>query len=316
MIYISKNNFGVVLETSFKETLDDKQKSVIICIPAYNEEKSIAKIIIDAKKYSDKIIVIDDGSSDYTPKIASELGVTLLQHKRNLGKGAALRTGFSHAITFSPDVVVTIDSDGQHDPSSIPALIEPIINGKADVVIGSRSNKTRMPKIRKLGLKAINYLNRKAIKTKIKDAQSGYRAYSLKSLNAIAHERFQDYSAEFEQLESLCDKGFEIAEIPVVIKYDGLEKTSKKNFITHGGELILASLFMIISRRPILYLALPGTIFLFIGFFYGAYTLFLFNADNYFSLPMSLASVGFVILGSLLILSSMFIYILSKMQTK
>ena len=303
------------MATSLEKKLITNKKSIVICIPAYNEEKTIAKLIINAKKYSDKIIVIDDGSSDYTPEIARALGVKLIQHEQNLGKGAALRSGFTHAMTFSPDVVVTIDGDGQHDPSFIPALIEPIIKGTADVVIGSRSNKTIMPTYRKIGLKAINFLNRKAIKSQINDIQSGFRAYSKKSINNLAKETFNDFSAEFEQLESLTKKGFNITEIPVEIKYEGLSKTSKKNFLTHGGELILASSFMIIARRPILYLALPGTLFLVVGLFYAFYTLFLFNADRYFSIPMAALSGGLLILGSLFILSSMFIYVISKMQS-
>jgi len=302
------------MQTNLEKKIDTTKKSLTICIPAYNEEKTIAKIIIDAKKYSNNIIVIDDGSSDYTPKIVKELGITLIQHVQNLGKGAALKTGFSEAIKSSPDVVVTLDADGQHDPSSIPSLIEPILTGKSDVVIGSRTKKTKMPKYRKVGLNTINYLNKKAINLNLNDIQSGLRAYSIKAITAIAKESFQDYSAEFEQLESLVDKGFRITEVPVEIKYYGLDKTSKKNFITHGGELILASLFMIISRRPIVYLALPGTIILSTGIFYGVYTLFLFNADRYFSLPMSILGVGLLMLGSMLVLSSMFIYILAKMQ--
>jgi len=303
------------LATSLEKKLDIEKKSIVICIPAYNEEKTIAKIIIDLKKYSDKIIVIDDGSTDYTSKIVKEMGVKLIQHKKNLGKGAALSSGFKKAMTYSPDVVVTIDADGQHDPSSIPKLIEPIINGHADVVIGSRSDKTKMPKYRKMGLKVINFLNKKASKSNIKDFQSGLRAYSNKSFKALAQERFQDFAAEFEQLESLATKGFEIKEVPVEFRYEGLDKTSSKNFLSHGGELILASLFMIISRRPIMYLALPGSILLFIGLFYAFYTLFLFNVDRYFSIPMSVLAGGLLLLGSLLVLSSMFIYILSKLQT-
>jgi len=302
--------------TKSNRTLDQSKKTVVICIPAFNEEKNIAKLIIDIKKYSDKIIVIDDGSSDYTPKIAKEMGVDLIQHKKNLGKGAALRSGFLHAMTYSPDVVVTIDADGQHDPSYIPKIIEPILKQEADVVIGSRNGKTQMPLLRKLGFNLVSYLNRKAIRTEIKDMQSGFRAYSYKSLNAIAPERYMDYSAEFEQLKTLTQKGFEVKEIPIEIKYNGLEKTSKKNLITHGGELILASLFMIITRRPIMYLAFPGTLLLFAGFFFGFYSLYLFNTVRYFSIPMSVLSGILVILGSLFILSSMFIYILAKMPNK
>ena len=302
------------LATSLEKELDLSKKSIVICIPAYNEERNIAKLIIDSKKYSDKIIVVDDGSSDYTAKIAKELGVEVIQHDRNRGKGAALNTCFTKAMSYSPDVIVTIDGDGQHDPIYIPDLIKPIINNQADMVIGSRSKETKMPRYRKMGLNTINYLNRKAVGTNIKDPQSGYRAYSYRSAESLARQRFDDYAAEFEQLESLLSQGFTVIETPIEIRYTGLGVTSKKNFLTHGGELILASLFMLISRRPIMYLALPGALFLFVGLFYGFYTLFLFNADRYFSIPMSVVSGGLLILGSLLVLSSMFIYIIAKMQ--
>ena len=303
------------MAVSIEEKSISSNKSIVICIPAFNEERNIAKLIVKARKYSDKIIVIDDGSTDYTAQIVRELGVKLIQHEKNLGKGAALRHGFRYAMIFKPDVVVTMDADGQHDPSFIPELIKPIFNKEADAVIGSRSKKTQMPRHRKLGYNAISYLNRKATKSQIRDAQSGFRAYSYKSINSLAQERFHDYSAEFEQLNFLINKKFEVVEVPVELKYKGLEKTSKKNFLTHGGELILASLFVIISRRPILYLALPGSMFIISGLGFALITLLLFNSDRYFSMPNSIISASLLILGSLLVLSSMFIYIISKMQT-
>jgi len=304
----------VGLATSLEKKVDQSNKLIVICIPAYNEEKNIAKVIIDAKKYSDKIIVVDDGSTDYTSQIAQGLGVTLIRHNKNLGKGAALQTGFKHAITYSPEVIVTIDADGQHNPHDIPNLVDPILQGECEVVIGSRSEKTKMPKHRKIGFEIISFLNKKATNTKIRDLQSGFRAYSKKSINVIAQERYQDYCAEFEQLNSLLKKGFKVKEVPVEIKYKGLEKTSKKNFLTHGGELILASLFMIVAKRPILYLTLPGTIFILAGLGFALNTLFLFNDIRYFSLPMSILSASLLILGALFILSSMFIYIITKLQ--
>jgi len=315
-IFVRFFNIGrlVRLTASLEKKVDQSKKLIVICIPAFNEEKNIAKLIIDAKKYSEKIIVIDDGSSDYTSKIVEEMGVSLIRHQKNLGKGAALRTGFLHAMTYSPDVVVTMDADGQHEPFNIPKLIEPIISGECDLVIGSRSANTKMPKYRKFGYNVISYLNKKATNSKINDAQSGFRAYSKKSINVIAQERYQDYSAEFEQLNSLLKKGFAVKEVPVELKYEGLENTSKKNFLTHGGELILASLFMIVSKRPILYLTLPGTIFLLVGLAFALNTLFLFNDIRYFSLPMSILSASLLILGALFVLSSMFIYIITKLQ--
>ena len=89
------------MATSIDKKLESRKKSLVICVPAYNEEKNIAKLIIDLKKFSNKIIVIDDGSSDYTGKIVKELGITLIQHEKNLGKGEALRSGFTKAMTYS-----------------------------------------------------------------------------------------------------------------------------------------------------------------------------------------------------------------------
>jgi len=102
------------LATNLDDKSITKKESIVICVPAYNEEKSIAKLIVDLKKYSNKIIVVDDGSSDYTSKIAMELGVDVIQHEKNYGKGAALKTCFTNAMLYSPDVVITLDGDGQH----------------------------------------------------------------------------------------------------------------------------------------------------------------------------------------------------------
>ncbi len=302
------------MATTYVSEYQTRKKSIVICIPAYNEEKTIAKIIIDSKKFSDKIIVVDDGSTDYTPKIVKELGAILIQHKENLGKGQALTTGFKRAMIFSPDVVVTLDGDGQHDPLIIPSLVEPILKGEVDVVIGARSKYTKMPMYRKKGLTIINSLNKKAGKLKINDTQSGFRAYSKDSILSIIREKFDSYSADFEIIEAISNNGFEIKEIEVNIKYDGLENTSKKNFLTHGGELMLSSLFMIVSRRPILYLTLPGTILLIMGLISGFQTISYFNNDRYFSIPLSILSGSLLILGSMFIFSSMFIFILSKLH--
>ena len=210
----------MTLATDFEEGVTTKEKSIVVCIPAYNEEKSIAKLIVDLKKYSNKIIVVDDGSSDYTAKIARELGAIILQHEKNLGKGEALRSCFTRAMTYSPDVVVTMDGDGQHDPACIPDLIKPILEKKADVVIGSRSKDTKMPAHRKIGLNIINFLCKKASKTNVNDTQSGFRAFSNNSIRTMAQLRSQDYSVEFEQLSVLSEKGFVITEVPVKIIYD------------------------------------------------------------------------------------------------
>ena len=109
----------------------------LIIIPAYNEELTIGSVVALARKYGD-VLVVDDGSADRTSEIARNAGAFVIKHETNMGKGAALRTGFEYALSMDYKIVVTLDADGQHNPDEIPVLLEPIVNGKADLVIGSR----------------------------------------------------------------------------------------------------------------------------------------------------------------------------------
>ena len=164
----------------------NRKPRIIACIPAYNEEKTIAKIILQARKYVERVIVCDDGSTDMTAEIAEAVGAEVIKHKINKGYGAAIKDLLVKADILSPDVVVTMDADGQHDPSYIPQLIKPILEKKADIVIGSRFlQRTQIPIYRKVGIKVITALYNLATKHGITDAQSGFRAYSRNALQVI-----------------------------------------------------------------------------------------------------------------------------------
>ena len=155
-----------------------------IGIPAYNEEKNIAGIITKLKKFTNSIIICDDGSTDLTKEIAENLGVTVISHSKNLGYGAAIRSLFLKAKEVDPDVFITFDADGQHRIEDINSIMNPIIEKKADVVIGSRFLEKRsdeMPNYRKIGIKAITKVTNTSIKVKLTDSQSGFRAYSKKT---------------------------------------------------------------------------------------------------------------------------------------
>jgi glycosyltransferase involved in cell wall biosynthesis len=111
---------------------------VVACIPAFNEGRGIGGVVVRAVRYVDRVVVCDDGSVDLTGAIAEGLGAVVIRHERNRGKGAALRSAFLRARELGADVVVMLDADGQHDPEEIPGLIEPILRGEADMVVGSR----------------------------------------------------------------------------------------------------------------------------------------------------------------------------------
>ena len=162
---------------------------IIAAMPAHNEEGTIAKVVLGAKKHVDKVVVVDDGSTDATAEIADALGAMVVRHKENRGYGAAIRTCFESAKELDADIMVTLDSDGQHDPSYIPDFINAMKTSKADVVIGSRfltKNKlSPIPKYRVVGMKVLNLFTRLVGKVKTTDSQSGYRAYSRRALEKI-----------------------------------------------------------------------------------------------------------------------------------
>ena len=130
---------------------------IIIGIPAYNEEKNIGPIVAKLKMKYDQVIVCDDGSSDMTQTIASSLGAIVIKHHKNLGYGAAIKTIFNESKKTDGDILVTFDADGQHQISEIDSMLRPLIENKADVVIGSRFLGTTkdLPKYRKIGIKQL-----------------------------------------------------------------------------------------------------------------------------------------------------------------
>lgn len=103
---------------------------IVVGIPAYNEEKTIAKVVVQAKRCADQVVVCDDGSTDMTGEIAEGLGAKVIRHSKNLGYGVAIQSLFGKARELGADVMVTLDGDGQHDPSDIPVLIEPVLEGR------------------------------------------------------------------------------------------------------------------------------------------------------------------------------------------
>ena len=135
---------------------------IAIGLPAFNEEKNIASIILQLKKKYETVIVCDDGSNDLTASISEEMGALVVKHKKNLGYGAAIRSLFLKARELDCDILVTFDSDGQHKISEIENVINPIQNKEADIIIGSRFLGTiegDIPGYRKLGIKAITKLD-------------------------------------------------------------------------------------------------------------------------------------------------------------
>ena len=294
-----------------------KKYKIIACIPAYNEEKTIAKIVLLAQKYTDRVIVCDDGSTDMTADIARALGAEVIRHKKNMGYGAAIRTLLKHANMLAPDAAVTIDADGQHDPSDIPKLVRPIIEGKADIVIGSRFlAKTKIPTYRKAGIKIITGLYNIISKQQITDAQSGLRAYSRRALQVIVPKLDETGMGISLQILKIANQtGLKIIEVPIVIKYN-VENPSKKNPLTHGAELVLTLTKILTLEQPLKYLGIPGALLLIAGTAASIQLILQFNQTRYFSIPLAIIALGLTLLGVTLITASLTFYALSILLKK
>ena len=300
--------------------MQNNKPKIIACIPAYNEEAHISKVISLCKKYVDKVVVCDDGSKDLTPFFLDEaLDAEILRHKKNMGKGVALRTMLKHVKKFDPDIVVTLDSDGQHDPRQIPALIKPIIDGEAEAVIGSRYSKgswTDAPFYRKIGLKLVNFTCNGGGKNRVEDTQSGFRAFSRQALDVLQECEADGYGIETEQISLLKKKGLKIVEVPITIRYKNLASTSKKDPLMHGIELIGIALRLIVEEKPLILLGIPAILLILLGISTGVDLLLVFNSTRYFSMPLALITLGAFFLGAMFFITSLILYAISRLKHK
>jgi len=246
-------------------------------IPAYNEELSIGSVVISTNKYVDHTIVVDDGSSDNTAEIAAKAGAEVINHIQNMGKGAALKTGFD--AVKDTDIIVTIDSDGQHNPDEIPKLVKPIEDGEADIVNGSRylDNKDdETPAYRRLGQTILDTATNLNSGLNITDSQSGFRAFAAFTVPAFRFNK-TDFSIESEMLMDAASKDYKIKEVQIGVSYDNNNNNiHTQNAVSHGLGVLVRILQDMEFRRPLYYFTIPGMFLIVIGlilglFFFGAY---------------------------------------------
>jgi glycosyltransferase involved in cell wall biosynthesis len=193
-------------------------EKICILIPAYNAGSTVGSVLQKIRPLQIDTLVVNDGSGDDTGKRALENGADLLEHSSNLGKGAALRTGFQYVLQRNYEVVITIDADGQHDPSEIPSLFRVFGRVRPDILIGSRAQEfDRMTFLRRfwnrLGARAIaRYCH-----ADITDSQSGFRlirAQVLREVDLLT----SGFETELELLIKACKKGFSVLSVPIHIQ--------------------------------------------------------------------------------------------------
>jgi len=227
------------------------EHKILVIVPVYNEENSIKDVIFEIRKYLEdaEIIVIDDGSNDNTAEYASKEKTIVLSHPFNMGIGASFQSGCQFASIHGYDYIVRIDGDGQHDPSFIKDILEPLRKNEADIVIGSRflikaGYKSSFPRL--IGIQLISFILSINRKNKVTDPTSGFCAMNKIAFNFFAKECVEDYP-EPEIL--IHHNNFRMKEIPVLMKKRSYGNSSISPFDSvHYVFKVLFSLFVNIFR--------------------------------------------------------------------
>ncbi len=277
-------------------------------IPAFNEEKNIAAIITKLADITDTIIVCNDGSSDLTSDIAEKMGAFVINHEKNLGYGAAIRSIFLKAKELDGDILVTFDADGQHRIEDIEKVTKPIIDQEADLVIGSRfldESEKEVPRYRKVGIKVITKITNSSIKEQLTDSQSGFRAYSKKVLNELnLSELGMGISTEI--LIKASSKNFRITEVPIKILYAG--DTSTHNPVSHGSSVILSTIKYTSIEHPLKFYGIPSMILFIIGISFTYLSAEYYAEIGRLNTNLTIIAAGTVLIAVVLLITSILLY--------
>ena len=281
---------------------------IIVGIPAFNEEKNIAAIITKLADITDTIIVCNDGSSDLTSDIAEKMGAFVINHEKNLGYGAAIRSIFLKAKELDGDILVTFDADGQHRIEDIEKVTKPIIDQEVDLVIGSRfldESEKEVPQYRKVGIKVITKITNASIKKQLTDSQSGFRAYSKKVLTELNPSEL-GMGISTEILIKASSKNFRITEVPIKILYAG--DTSTHNPVSHGSSVILSTIKYTSIEHPLKFYGIPSMILFIIGISFTYLSAEYYAEIGRLNTNLTIIAAGTVLIAVVLLITSILLY--------
>jgi len=289
-------------------------KGLCAVLPAYNEELVIGSVILRTKQYVDRVIVVDDGSSDRTSEVAKLAGAEVIRLDHNTGKAYTILLGLRHARKTGCTVAVMLDADGQHEPREIPRVAQFVSIGKADLVIGSRflGKNGGVPSYRKIGQKTLDLFTNIGAKTKVTDSQSGFRALSCQALDNLDF-KSDGYNIESDMIAHFSAMGLPIMEVPITVNYDVPHK-HKKHPLTHGMGVLTRLVNLIAYQRPMLMFGIPGLLLFFAGLLTASYAFSDYYATSKFSYIMSMTSVVLIFTGVLLGISGLLLNTLLMMM--
>jgi glycosyltransferase involved in cell wall biosynthesis len=298
------------MKKSVRQTPDTGQKiRVLAGIPAYNEARYVGSIILQARQYVDEVIMVDDGSTDNTARIAELAGATVILHNQNRGYGAAIQSILAEAKKRNSDVLVLLDADSQHNPNEIPSLIKAVSEG-FDLVIGSReAQKDKTPYYRRIGQKVLLRSTRLASKTNISDSECGFRAFSQRAISELEL-KASGMAVSSETIVRAAEKNLRITEVPIsnIYTMDG----STLNPIRHGIEVLSRIIAMILQRRPLFFFGLAGGILLVAGLIIGIRVLNIAATTGVLAIGSTILTSLLIIAGILSIFTGIILNTLSR----
>ena len=285
----------------------------IVCIPAFNEEETIGDIVKKSLKFSDKVIVCNDGSSDRTADVAKQSGAQVISHQKNLGYGTAISSLFKKARKENVDIMITLDGDSQHNPDQIPILVNVLTKNNVDVVIGSRFlDKTSNSKgYRNTGIKIITSASNIGTDFKVTDAQSGFRAYSKKAIQEI-NPTEKGMSVSTEILQKASNKGLTLAEVPISVSYG--KDTSEQNPVPHGVSVLMNTLKFVSVKHPLPFYGFPGIALFIAGLVVGGIFLDAYFNEQIVFYGSLLAAIVLFLLGAILVATSIILFSMSTLM--
>jgi glycosyltransferase involved in cell wall biosynthesis len=284
---------------------------VVVAIPALNEGPTIGSVVLKAKRYADEVVVVDDGSTDDTADVATLAGARVIRHNANKGYGAAIKTCLDYARGNQADILVTMDGDGQHRADMIPRVVQPVAQGEADVSIGSRfldpHNSERVPRYRRLGIRVITRLTNLGThhNARIRDAQSGFRAYSRAAIDAIDPVE-TNMGASAEILWEADGRGLKITEVPVEVDYPA--SGSSHGPVRHGMSVIGSMVRYVETKHALLFFGVPGLGTFLAGLVLGFYVVESFYRTTQLAVGLALVTVLLIVLGMLLTFTGVIIH--------
>jgi glycosyltransferase involved in cell wall biosynthesis len=289
-----------------------RELKIVAAIPCFNEERCIGSVVLKTKKHVNRVVVIDDGSSDATAEVASEAGASVYQHSRNRGYGAAIRSGIEKGRELGADILVILDGDGQHDPKDIPKLIKPLLSGEADIVIGSRFlGKTKRPPLyRRVGQRILTAVTNVGSGENVSDSQSGFRALSSRALNALnLTEDGMSVSSEIQF--AISKKGLRLAEVPIDVTY--MDQV-KRNPVGHGVGVLSRVLVLFSLRQPLLLFGIPGLVLLGVGLGLGARVLAIYGDTRELAIGNSLGAILLCLAGLLSLFAALMLQAMKELM--